>query len=90
MRKQGKKLGNCVHCLIVVCNETINSDKGSIDISNTFKLLNLIKKSRKYPLDIRVSGLIPIFGNGRKTGPRQQSLFPDAEMVRMGFSRTCI
>ena len=76
--------------MYVVCNETISSDKGSIDNSNTFQLLNFVKKSRKYSLDIRVSGLIPIFVNGRKTGPRQQSLFPDAEMVRMGFSRTCI
>ena len=28
--------------------------------------------------------------NGRKTGPRQLSLFPDAEIVRNEISRICV
>ena len=35
--------------------KTIGSDKGSIDISDAFKLLYFVKKMWKYPSDISVS-----------------------------------
>ena len=54
-----KVKGNSLYCLISpdlficiwYCTKTISSDKASIDISDTFKLLYLFKKMWKYPSD---------------------------------------
>ena len=39
-------------CLSVFGTETISSDVGSTDISDTFKLLSSVKKMWEYPSDI--------------------------------------
>ena len=51
------KLDNVLYCLIspVFGTETITYNTGSIDISDTFKLLNFVQKMRKYPPDVSVS-----------------------------------
>ena len=47
-----------------------------------------VKKLRIYPTDIEVTE--KVFVNGRKTGPRQLSLFSDARKVCMGNNRICL
>ena len=66
--------------------KTISSDKGSIDISDTFQLLYFVKKLWKYPSRIRVSE--NCFDPKSERDP--ENLFHDAGNMRNEISRICL
>ena len=71
--------------LSVFCSEPISSDKGSIDISDTFSYFILSRKcGMKSIWKLYLSKLV----HGWATGPRQLSLCPNAGMVRIGIRHT--
>ena len=78
--------------LSVLCTKTISSDKGSIDISDTFYSDCICQENMT--ISIWHKSILKLywidFVNGRKTGPRQLYLFLDAGMVCMGIIRICL